>query len=89
MGFAFHRPESLDAAIAIVREHSETARLLAGGTDPHHPDQPAADPAGASGRPGCLGLDSIDETDREVVLGAMATHDAVVTVPASGSSSLR
>ena len=33
MGFAFHRPESLDAAIAKAREHGEAARFLAGGTD--------------------------------------------------------
>ena len=32
-GSAFHRPESLDAAIAIAREHGETGRFLAGGTD--------------------------------------------------------
>jgi hypothetical protein len=33
MGFAFHRRESLDAAIAMAREHGEVARFLAGGTD--------------------------------------------------------
>ena len=33
MGFAFHRPETIDAAIAFAREHGEAARFLAGGTD--------------------------------------------------------
>ena len=33
MGFAFHRPETIDAAIAFAREQGEAARFLAGGTD--------------------------------------------------------
>ena len=33
MSFAFHRPETIDAAIAFAREHGEAARFLAGGTD--------------------------------------------------------
>ena len=82
MGFAFHRPESLDAAIATAREHGEAARFLAGGTDlviqinrgrlaPQHLISLAG-----------LGLDAIAETESEFVIGAMATHDAVVGHPA-------
>ena len=81
MGFAFHRPETIDAAIAFAREHGETARFLAGGTDliiqinrgrltPRHLISLAG-----------LGLDKISETPTEYVIGAMATHDAVVTHP--------
>ena len=81
MGFAFHRPESLDAAIAMAREHGEAARFLAGGTDlmiqinrrrlaPQHLISLAG-----------LGLDTIVETPTGYVIGAMATHDAVVTHP--------
>jgi aerobic carbon-monoxide dehydrogenase medium subunit len=79
MGFAFHRPDSLDAAIAMARDHGETARFLAGGTDliiqinrrrlaPQHLISLAG-----------LGLDTIVETGSGYVIGAMATHDAVVT----------
>lgn len=82
MSFAFHRPESIDAAIAVARQHGEAARFLAGGTDliiqinrrriaPQHLISLAG-----------LGLDTISETEAEFVVGAMATHDAVVTHPA-------
>jgi carbon-monoxide dehydrogenase medium subunit len=82
MSFAFHRPQSLDAAIAIAREHGDAARFLAGGTDliiqinrrrlaPRHLISLAG-----------LGLDTIAETGSEIVIGAMATHDAVVRHPA-------
>jgi len=81
MGFAFHRPETIDAAIGFARKHGEAARFLAGGTDliiqinrrrlaPQHVISLAE-----------LGLDSISETPTEVVIGAMATHDAVVSWP--------
>src|SRR5687768_7368774 len=81
MGFAFHRPASLDAAIAMAREHGEAARFLAGGTDliiqinrrqlaPQHLISLAG-----------LGLDTIGETDTEVVIGGMATHASVVVHP--------
>ncbi|MFO1083034.1 MAG: xanthine dehydrogenase family protein subunit M [Reyranellaceae bacterium] len=81
MGFAFHRPDSLDAAIAMAREHGEAARFLAGGTDlviqinrrrlaPRHLISLAG-----------LGLDTIAEIDGGYAIGAMATHDAVVRHP--------
>jgi probable selenate reductase FAD-binding subunit len=81
MAFAFHRPETIDAAIAFAREQGEAARFLAGGTDliiqinrgrvaPRHLISLAG-----------LGLDKIDDTPTEFVIGAMATHDAVVTYP--------
>lgn len=81
MSFAFHRPETIDAAIAFAREQGEAARFLAGGTDliiqinrgrtaPQHLISLAG-----------LGLDTISETPSEYVIGAMATHDAVVTHP--------
>ena len=82
MSFAFHRPDSIDAAIAVARQHGDAARFLAGGTDliiqinrrrvtPQHLISLAG-----------LGLDTIGETESEFVIGAMATHDAVVTHPA-------
>jgi aerobic carbon-monoxide dehydrogenase medium subunit len=79
MGFSFHRPETIDAAIAFARDHGEAARFIAGGTDliiqinrrrlaPRHLISLAG-----------LGLDTIAETETGYVIGAMATHDAVVT----------
>jgi carbon-monoxide dehydrogenase medium subunit len=81
MGFSFHRPETIDAAISFAGEHGEDARFIAGGTDliiqinrrrlaPRHLISLAG-----------LGLDRISETPGEYVIGAMATHDAVVTHP--------
>jgi len=81
MGFSFHRPETIDAAIAFARDHGEAARFIAGGTDliiqinrrrlaPRHLISLAG-----------LGLDTIAETETGYVIGAMATHDAVVTYP--------
>jgi carbon-monoxide dehydrogenase medium subunit len=81
MGFSFHRPETIDAAIAFARDHGEAARFIAGGTDliiqinrrrlaPRHLISLAG-----------LGLDTITETETGYVIGAMATHDAVVTYP--------
>jgi carbon-monoxide dehydrogenase medium subunit len=81
MGFSFHHPETIDAAISFASEHGEDARFIAGGTDlmiqinrrrlaPRHLVSLAG-----------LGLDGISETPGEYVIGAMATHDAVVTYP--------
>lgn len=81
MSFAFHRPETIDAAIAFAREQGEAARFLAGGTDliiqinrgrmaPRHLISLAG-----------LGLDTISKTGSGYVIGAMATHDAVVVYP--------
>jgi carbon-monoxide dehydrogenase medium subunit len=81
VSFAFHRPETIDAAIAFAREQGEAARFLAGGTDliiqinrgrvaPRHLISLAG-----------LGLDTIGDAASEYVIGAMATHDAVVVHP--------
>jgi carbon-monoxide dehydrogenase medium subunit len=81
MGFSFHRPETIDAAICFASQHGEEARFIAGGTDliiqinrrrlaPRHLISLAG-----------LGLDGISETQGEYVIGAMATHDAVVIYP--------
>ena len=81
MGFAFHRPDSLDAAIALARGHGEAARYLAGGTDLIIPiNRRRLAPQHLISLAG-LGLDRIVETESEWVIGAMATHDAVVTHP--------
>jgi carbon-monoxide dehydrogenase medium subunit len=81
MSFAFHRPESLDAAIAFAREQGDAARYLAGGTDLIiQINRGRAAPKHLVSLAG-LGLDTIGETPGEYVIGAMATHDAVVKHP--------
>ncbi len=82
MGFAFHSPDTIDGAIALARQYGDAARFIAGGTDliiqmnrkrlsPDHLISLAG-----------LGLDRIAETPTDYVIGAMATHDAIVTRPA-------
>jgi carbon-monoxide dehydrogenase medium subunit len=82
MAFEFHAPNSLDAAIALARQHGEAARFIAGGTDliiqikrkrvaPQHLISLAG-----------LGLDTIRETATEFVIGATTTHNDVVFHPA-------
>jgi carbon-monoxide dehydrogenase medium subunit len=81
MSFAFHRPENLDAAIAFAREHGEAARFLAGGTDLIiQINRGRTSPKHLISLDG-LGLDTIGESPTEYVIGAMATHDEVVTHP--------
>lgn len=81
MSFAFHRPGSLDAAIAFAREQGDAARFLAGGTDLIiQINRGRTAPKHLISLDG-LGLDRIDETATEYAIGAMATHDAVVKHP--------
>jgi len=82
MAFEFHAPDSLETAVALARQHGETARFIAGGTDliiqikrkrlaPQHLISLAG-----------LGLDTIRETTTEFVIGATTTHNDVVFHPA-------
>ena len=81
MGFAFHRPGTIDAAIGFASEHGDAARFIAGGTDLIiQINRGRAAPRHLISLAG-LGLDSIVETPTEYVIGAMATHDAVVRFP--------
>ena len=76
MGFAFHQPGTIDAAIGFAREHGDTARFIAGGTDLIiQINRGRAAPRHLISLAG-LGLDGIAETPTEHVIGAMATHDA-------------
>jgi len=81
MSFTFHRPRSVDAAIALAREQGETARFLGGGTDLIiQINRRQAAPRHLISLDG-LGLDAITETPAEFVIGGMVTHDAVVRHP--------
>jgi carbon-monoxide dehydrogenase medium subunit len=82
MAFEFHAPHSIDAAVALARQHGEAARFIAGGTDliiqikrkrlaPRHLISLSA-----------LGLGAIRKTESEIVVGATATHNEVVFHPA-------
>jgi carbon-monoxide dehydrogenase medium subunit len=81
MGFAFHQPGSLDAAIAIAREHGEAVRFLAGGTDLIIQISRGRIAPGHLISLADLGLGAIVETAKEIVIGGTTTHDAVVTHP--------
>lgn len=81
MGFTFHQPASIDAAIDLARELGETARFIAGGTDliiqlnrkrlaPRHV-------ISLSG----LDLDKIVETSTEYRIGALTTYAAIESHP--------
>jgi len=82
MGFAFHSPDTIDDAIALARQYGDAARFIAGGTDliiQMNRKRLAPDHLISLAR---LGLDRITETPTDYVIGAMATHDAIVTHPA-------
>ena len=80
--FDYHRPTSLDQVLTLLAELGEDARLLAGG----HSLIPAmkfrlAQPAALVDLGGVSELQRIEERDGQIAIGAMATHDAVVTHP--------
>lgn len=78
--FAYHRPQSLDEALALLTEHGDEAKLLAGG----HSLLPVmklrlAQPGHIVDISGLTGLDAIEPTDTGVRIGALATHHAIET----------
>ena len=73
--FVYHRPESLDAALALLAEHGDDAKVLAGG------QSLLPTMALRLGPPEQLidigrvpGLDSIDVADGAVTIGALVRH---------------
>jgi carbon-monoxide dehydrogenase medium subunit len=80
--FEYRAPRTVDEALAVLREHGEDARVIAGGT--------ALVTMMRQGlvRPGCLvslrevqGLDRIEASDGTVRLGALVTHRDAETSP--------
>src|SRR5512144_1374243 len=75
--FDYHRPSSVDEALALLAGNGET-RALAGG----HSLLPAmklrlSTPSALVDLGGIAGLDTIEREGDELVLGALATHAAV------------
>ena len=73
--FVYHRPDSLDTALALLAEHGDDAKVLAGG------QSLLPTMALRLGPPEQLidigrvpGLDSIDVVDGEITIGALVRH---------------
>jgi carbon-monoxide dehydrogenase medium subunit len=82
MAFEFHAPQTIDAAIELANQHGETARFIAGGTDlVIQIKRKRLDPQHLISLAG-LGLDTIRETESELMIGATTTHNDVVFHPA-------
>ena len=79
--FAFHDPETLDEALALLAAHGDGARLLAGGTDlliALHRGKIAPGHVVSLGR--IRGLDRI-ECNGIIRIGPMVTHRQIERAP--------
>ena len=77
--FDYHRPKSLDEAVALLAEHGDEGRLLAGG----HSLIPMmklrlANPSHLIDLGGIAGLAGIEEADGAIRIGAMTTQAEVI-----------
>ncbi|MGH6918471.1 MAG: FAD binding domain-containing protein [Geminicoccaceae bacterium] len=77
--FDYHRPASLEEAVALLAEHGDEGRLLAGG----HSLIPMmklrlANPAHLIDLGGIAGLAGIEEADGAIRIGAMTTQATVI-----------
>lgn len=80
--FAYHRPATLDAAIALLQEHGDGAKLLAGG----HSLLPVlklrlAEPAHLVDIGGLAALRGVREENGTLRVGALTTHTQLTTDP--------
>lgn len=80
--FDYHRPESLDAAVKLMANLGDDARILAGG----HSLIPAmklrlAQPAALVDLAAVRELRAIEERGGRLTIGAMATHAEILTSP--------
>ena len=77
--FDYHRPKSLDEAIALLRQHGDEGRLLAGG----HSLVPMmklrlANPSHLIDLCAVAGLKGFDEADGAIRIGAMTTQAEII-----------
>lgn len=77
--FRYHRPTSLDAALALLALHGSRAKALAGGqsltpTIRRH----SAQPSELVDLNELLGLDQIDATDDSITVGALIRHQQLI-----------
>ncbi|HUZ78170.1 MAG TPA: xanthine dehydrogenase family protein subunit M [Chloroflexota bacterium] len=78
--FAYHAPRSVEEAIALLAEHGDEAKLLAGG----HSLLPTmklrlAQPGHLIDLAGVAGLQGIREEGQRIVIGALTTHDELAS----------
>ena len=77
--FDYHRPETLDEALALLAEHGEEAKVLAGGQSLMPMlNLRALHPAVLIDINGLPGLDHVQIEDGELRIGALARHKAVL-----------
>ena len=78
--FQYHAPQSLEAALAMLKDYGDEARVIAGGTALIlFMKQRLVQPEHVLSLHRIPGLNSITVTDQEVRLGAMCTHRSVET----------
>ncbi len=76
--FRYHRPETLDAALALLAEHGDAAKAIAGGQSlVPMMNLRLAQPAELVDLGDLAGLDSIREAGAVVEIGALARHHAL------------
>ena len=77
--FEYHRPSTLEEALALLAEHGDDAKVLAGGQSliPMMKLRFAA-PAHLIDINRLEGLDAIEETDGELHIGALVRHNQLV-----------
>ena len=82
IGFQYHTPQSLEEAFALLAEHGDDARIIAGGTAlVLFMKQRLVQPGHLLSLQKIPGLDGIAVTDDGARIGAMCTHRSVETSP--------
>jgi carbon-monoxide dehydrogenase medium subunit len=77
----FFRPTSTEEACSLLARYGADASILAGGTDLMVAVNRAQRPLEVVVHLGSLGLDSIQTTEAELILGAAATHTQIARSP--------
>jgi carbon-monoxide dehydrogenase medium subunit len=80
-GAEFFRPTSTEEACSLLSRYGADASILAGGTDLMVAVNQAQRSLHVVVHLGALGLDSIQATETELILGAMATHTEIARSP--------
>ena len=80
--FAYHTPETQEEALALLHEHGDNAKLMAGGTAlVIMMKQRLVVPETLISLHRLRGLTAVQETDGALQLGALLTHRAAETAP--------
>ena len=80
--FAYHTPETQEEVLALLHEHGDNAKLMAGGTAlVIMMKQRLVVPETLISLHRLRGLTAVQETDGALQLGALLTHRAAETAP--------